>query len=92
MSWFTKEIVLVEPGITERERKQALAVTRDHPMFQAVLSLLADHISDAIELVAAMQTSTNPQHVTHAAGQLDGLRGFRDDLEALRAEAETGSE
>ena len=92
-SWFGPRVVVMEPSaMGERERRAALAVARDNALFQAVLSVIEDHIADATELVAAMQTSTNAQHVTHAAGQLDALRGLREDLERLRAEAEEKAE
>lgn len=92
-NYFVPRVVVMEPSaMTERDRRAALAVARDNALFQAVLSVIEDHVADATELVAAMQTSTNAQHVTHAAGQLDALRGLREDLERLRAEAEEKAE
>lgn len=46
----------------------------------AIQQLLDDHIADAIEIVATLQSAQNPGTLAHCAGALDALRTFRDDL------------
>lgn len=70
--------------MTEEQSRAAFCVPEDEPWFIALLARIDDHILDAQLIVAAPATSQHHGILASAAGRLDALLTFREDIAAFR--------
>jgi len=87
MNWFTRKIVLETPGLTEPEKRGALAVPESTPLWAAIMAVIDEHLTDATAIVRAPQTAQQPSLLAHTAGGLDALASLKEDLAARRIDA-----
>lgn len=74
------------------EARSLFCIQPDEPWFSLVNELLDRSIEDAIYMSCSMATANSHGQLAHCTGMLDGLRGFKDELERLRVLANSGSD
>lgn len=73
------------------ELANAFCVPADELWFRAILAKLDDHITDAQLFVTTPASAQNHGILASAAGRLDALITFREDLTTTRADAFTNT-
>ena len=74
-------------NLTDDDLRVVFCVTDDELWLRGVLAVLDGAIEDAVGISCLMQTAANHGHLAHAAGGVEALRTFREELLRRRVEA-----